>query len=54
METHRRVGQWACLLALGLALSGCASWRAIPALPLPVQQALAKADMPESAVGIVA
>lgn len=54
METDRRVGQWATLLALGLALSGCASWRAIPALPQPVQQALAKADMPESALGIVA
>lgn len=42
------------LLAATLALGGCASWRAIPALPQPVQQALLKAELPESALGIVA
>lgn len=43
----------AALLA-ALSLAGCASWRAIPSLPEPVQQALAKAGLPEQSLGIVA
>ena len=40
--------------ALALSLRACASWRPAPAVPDEVKQAMEKAGLPLSALGVVA